>query len=91
MARFTIKENTKYYVLPLNNSSYGIFINNMRVISSADNEVQLGDIVTLERPQDNSCKWYVNNQYVGTGNIVSFTLDDYLYSAANNKFYISWQ
>lgn len=78
-------------MLPLNDSSYGIFINNRREVASVENQVQLGDVITLERAQNNSCKWYVNNQYIGTGNIISFTIDDYLYSAANNKFYISWQ
>lgn len=85
------KEEVVYHLRTGYSDSFGLFINNRRVVSNQVHEIKLDDVITLERPSDLDCRWYVNNQYIETGNIISFIPRDFVYSANNNEFIITWE
>lgn len=85
------KEEVVYHLRMGYSDSFGLFINNRRVVSSQVHEIKLDDVITLERPSDLDCRWYVNNQSIETGNIISFIPRDFVYSANNNEFIITWE
>lgn len=85
------KEEIIYHLRMGDSDSFGLFINNKRVMPNQVHEIKLDDVIMLERPGDLNCRWYVNNQYIETGNIISFIPRDFVYSANNNEFIITWE
>lgn len=80
-----------YFLRKGDSDAFGLFINNRRVISNQIHEIKLDDVIMVERPTDLNCRWFVNNQYIATGNIISFIPRDFVYSANNNEFIITWE
>ena len=80
-----------YYLRAQEGQTINFFINNRRVDPNATYEIQLDDEIMIESPANPERRWYVNNQYVGTGSLIRFKCADFLYSAEQNMFVLSYE
>lgn len=87
------KDDNKVYYLRSKSgyNQYGLILNGRREMPENTYEIGLDDTITLERPEEPQTQWYVNDQYITTGNIITFTARKYAYSANNDEFLISYK